>query len=56
MEDVTIKSGSTVYTSIIDSDAFVGEGASVGMENAGKDNITVIAKNTQIAPSSKVTN
>ena len=56
MEDVTIKSGATVYTSIIDSDALVGEGARVGVENAGKENITVIAKNTQVAPSSKVTN
>ena len=56
MEDVIIKSGSSVYTAIIDSDAIVGDGACVGIENAGKDNITVIAKNTQISSSSKVTN
>ena len=56
MEDVIIKTGASVYTSIIDSDAVVGAGATVGTENAGKDNITVVAKNTQIAPSSKVCN
>ena len=54
MEDVTIKANAKVYTSIIDSDALVGNGATVGTENAGKDKITVIAKGTEIAPGATV--
>ena len=49
MEDVVIKSGAKVFTSIVDSDVIIGSGATVGTENAGKDNITVIAKGTEIA-------
>ena len=49
MEDVVIKSGAKVFTSIIDSDVLIGSNAVVGLENAGKDNITVIAKGTEIA-------
>ena len=54
MEDVTIKADAKVFTSIIDSDAIVGKGATVGTENAGKDKITVIAKGTEIAPGATV--
>lgn len=54
MEDVTIKADAKVFTSIIDSDATVGKGATVGTENAGKDKITVIAKGTEIAPGATV--
>ena len=56
MEDVIVKNGASVYTAIIDSEAIIGEGTTVGIDGAGKDNITVIAKNTKIAPSSKVCN
>jgi ADP-glucose pyrophosphorylase len=54
MEDVTIKKGAKVYTSIIDSDTVVGAGATVGTENATKDKITVVAKGTEIAPNATV--
>ena len=50
MDDVVIKKGSRVYTSIIDSDAVVLEGATVGKKNADKSEITVIAKGSRIKP------
>jgi ADP-glucose pyrophosphorylase len=50
MEDVTVKEGASVYTSILDSDVVVEPGAVVGIENAGKDNIRVVAKATVIQP------
>ncbi len=56
MEDVTIKAGARVYTSIVDSEAIINTGAVVGIENADKDNITVIAKNVNVLPDSKVSN
>ena len=43
MNDVTVKSEARVYTSIIDSEAVIEKGVTVGQENADKDNITVIA-------------
>ena len=46
MEDVIIKKNASVYTAIIDSEATVEDGAVVGVENADKSNITVIAKNS----------
>ena len=48
MSDVIIKKNAAVYTSIIDSDAVIESGAAVGTENAGKDDITVIAKSTTV--------
>ncbi len=48
MADVVIRKGAKVYYSIIDSDSEICEGAVVGTENAGKDNITVIAKDSKI--------
>ncbi len=48
MEDVRICSGATVDYAIIDSDVVVCEGAHVGVENAGKDNIKVIAKGSEV--------
>ncbi len=54
MEDVIVKSGASVYSSIIDSDAVIEEGAHVGIENADKNDITVIAKGTVVAPEVKV--
>ena len=48
MEDVVIKSGASVFTAIVDSGVIIESGAVVGTENAGKQDITVIAKNTLI--------
>ena len=56
MEDVTVKSGAKVFTSIIDSDSVIGERAVIGIENAKKDNIAVIAKGTVIEPDATVKN
>jgi glucose-1-phosphate adenylyltransferase len=48
MSDVVIRKGAKVYYSIVDSDSEICEGAVVGSENAGKDNITVITKESKI--------
>ena len=48
MSDVVVKRGSKVYTSIVDSDSVICEGAVVGTEGAGKDKITVIAKDSSV--------
>jgi len=48
MEDVVIKKNANVYTSIIDSDSLIEAGATVGILNADKENITVIAKGSVI--------
>ena len=53
MEDVVIEEGARVYTSIVDSDAIIKAGATVGTEGAGKDNIEVIAKGSVIKAASK---
>lgn len=49
MDDVHIGRGAKVYSAIVDSDAVIGPDATVGVENADKDNITVIAKGSVIA-------
>ena len=56
MDDVLIKKGAKVYTSIVDSDSVIGENATVGTEGAGKDNIVVVAKGTEIPDSATVKN
>lgn len=56
MSDVTIGKNAKVYTAIIDSDAYISENALVGTENAGKEDITVIAKSTTISPADTVKN
>ena len=48
MSDVVVKRGAKVYTSIVDSDSVIYEGAVVGTEGAGKDKITVIAKDSSV--------
>ena len=48
MSDVVIRKDAKVYYSIIDSDSEICEEAVVGAEDAGKDNITVIAKESKI--------
>ena len=56
MDDVVVKRNARVFTAIIDSDTVVGENATVGTENVGKDNIIVIAKGSEIAPGETVRN
>ena len=51
MEDVTVKKNAEVYTAIVDSDSTILCHAVVGNANADKNNITVIAKGSVIAPS-----
>ena len=48
MEDVTIKANASVFTAIVDSDTVIESHAVVGKENAGKDSIEVIAKESVI--------
>ena len=48
MADVVIHKGAKVYYSIIDSDSDIGENVTIGSKDAGKDNITVIAKESNI--------
>lgn len=49
MEDVVVKKDARVYTAIVDSDTVVEAGATVGKENAGKDDIALIASGSVIA-------
>ena len=44
MNDVVVKKDARIYSSIVDSEAIIEEGALVGEENAEKSNISVIAK------------
>ena len=44
MDDVTVECGADVYSAIIDANAVIKSGAVVGKENAGRDEITVIAR------------
>ena len=48
MEDVIVKENACVYTAIVDSDTIVESGAVVGKENAGKDEIALIASGSVI--------
>ena len=48
MEDVHIKSGASVYASIVDSECVIESGVTVGMPDATKDEITVLAKGSHI--------
>ena len=48
MDDVVIKKNASVYSAIVDADSVVEAGKTVGTENAGKDNITVIASGSVI--------
>ena len=48
MEDVVVKKNASVYTAIGDSDTVVECGATVGKENAGKDEIALIASGSVI--------
>ena len=48
MEDVIVKKDARVYTAIVDSDTVVEEGATVGVENAPKSDIALIASGSVI--------
>ena len=48
MEDVVIKKDAKVYTAIVDSKTVVENGAIVGKEGAGKDDIAVVASGSVI--------
>ena len=50
MEDVHIKSGAKVYSAIVDSDTVVESKAVVGVENADKSDIAIVAKGTVVRP------
>ncbi len=49
MDDVVIKAGAAVYSAIVDADSVVEAGKVVGVENAPKDQITVIASGSVIS-------
>ena len=51
LSDVKIESGARVCYSIVDSDAIIGSGVTVGKENAGKNDITVVAKGSHLMSS-----
>ena len=56
MNDVTVCAGAEIYTAIIDSEVNIGKNAKIGKENAGKDNITVIAHKTSVADNAVIGN
>ncbi len=56
MEDVVIHSGASVYSAIVDSNVTINSGATVGKNGAGKDDITVVAKGSQISADSSAKN
>ena len=49
MEDVVIKKDAKVYTAIIDAKTIVEDGATVGKEGAGKEDIAVVASGSVIS-------
>ncbi len=54
MEDVVIKKNARVYSAIIDADTTVAAGVTVGEEGADKNNITVIAKGSDVRKNTAV--
>ena len=56
MEDVHVKSGAKVYSSIVDSNTVVESGAVVGVENADKSEIAIVAKGTVVRPAASKKN
>ena len=54
MEDVVIKKGASVFSSIIDAEAQIEGGVTVGKENADKSEITVIAKAEKVCANTAV--
>ena len=54
MDDVHIKKDARVFTSIIDADAVVEAGVTVGKDGAGKDSIAVIANGSVVSVSKEI--
>ena len=54
MDDVHIRKNARVYTSIIDADAVVEEGITIGRDGAGKDSIAVIANGSIVSASKEI--
>ena len=53
MQNVTVKKNARIYSSIVDMNTTVMEGATVGKENAPKNDITVVAMNSNITAKSE---
>ena len=53
MDDVVVKKDGAVYSAIVDSDSVIKEGAVVGVEGAGKENIAVVASGSVIKAQKK---
>ena len=49
MDDVIISENAIIYSSIVDAEACIGKYATVGKENAGKEDITVVSKGKNIS-------
>ena len=49
MDDVIISENARIYSSIVDAEACIGKYATVGKENAGKEDITVVSKGKNIS-------
>lgn len=49
MDDVTVQSGAQVNTAIVDADSVITSGATVGIPDAGKSRIAVVAKGSTIS-------
>ncbi len=50
MEDVIIRRDAKVYMSIVDADSVIGERCVVGKDGADKNEITIVAKGTNMSP------
>ena len=48
MEDVVVKSNAKIFSAIVDSDTVIESGATVGVENADKSDIAIVAKGTTV--------
>ena len=48
MDDVVISKNAAVYTAIVDQETVIASGVTVGICDAGKDSVTVIAKGSNV--------
>ena len=48
MSDVTVKKGAKIYYAVIDSDSYIGDNCVIGEKTADKNNIVVVAKDSNI--------
>ena len=56
MNDVTISEKAEVYNAIIDAEAFIGKNVTIGKDNVGKEDITVISKGKRISEEAVIRN